>query len=76
MADKIQLINLILEGSGHACSIVKTRKDIYLFNAIVICSGDGLIFEVLIFNLLINTRDESCWKFLFFKIFLDVRKFG
>ncbi|KAI6197162.1 hypothetical protein M3Y94_01191600 [Aphelenchoides besseyi] len=43
------------EFPGHAANIVKTRTDLLDFNAILIVSGDGLIFEVV--NAIIERSD-------------------
>ena len=37
---------IITERPNHAKEIIKLRNDLLDFNAIIICSGDGLIFEV------------------------------
>ena len=37
---------IITERKDHAKDIIKTRLDLFTFNAIVIVSGDGLVFEV------------------------------
>ncbi|GMR35986.1 hypothetical protein PMAYCL1PPCAC_06181, partial [Pristionchus mayeri] len=51
---------IITEGVDHAKRLVETREDLANFNAILILSGDGLVFEVL--NGLFNRRDH--WELL------------
>ena len=48
---KIQEANLcydliITERRDHAKDIIKSRSDLFTFDAIIIVSGDGLVFEV------------------------------
>lgn len=41
--------------AGHAADIISKKEDLMQFNAIVIISGDGLIFEVL--NSIVSRKD-------------------
>lgn len=38
-----------IDFAGHAAQVISERQDLLDFNAIVIVSGDGLVFEVLFF---------------------------
>ncbi|KAF8361696.1 sphk-1 [Pristionchus pacificus] len=51
---------IITDGADHAKNIVETRDDLAEFNAILILSGDGLVFEVL--NGFFNRPDH--WELL------------
>lgn len=52
-----------LDGADHAKNIVETRDDLAEFNAILILSGDGLVFEVFHFSLIIVAQSKISWKF-------------
>lgn len=41
----------LLEHAGHAAQVVSKLHDLGRFNAVLICSGDGLVFEVRAVNL-------------------------
>jgi sphingosine kinase len=43
------------DSCGNAAKIIKERENLLEFNAIVIISGDGLIFEVL--NAIVSRKD-------------------
>uniref|UniRef100_A0AC35FPE3 DAGKc domain-containing protein n=1 Tax=Panagrolaimus sp. PS1159 TaxID=55785 RepID=A0AC35FPE3_9BILA len=44
---KIKHEIIVTERANHAKEIIKLRNDLFDFNAIIIVSGDGLIFEVI-----------------------------
>uniref|UniRef100_A0AC34G385 DAGKc domain-containing protein n=1 Tax=Panagrolaimus sp. ES5 TaxID=591445 RepID=A0AC34G385_9BILA len=44
---KIKHEKIVTERINHAKEIIKLRNDLFDFNAIIIVSGDGLIFEVI-----------------------------
>lgn len=39
-------LTVFLAHQGHGFQVAKSRPDLHLFNAIVVCSGDGLVSEV------------------------------
>uniref|UniRef100_A0AC34R757 DAGKc domain-containing protein n=1 Tax=Panagrolaimus sp. JU765 TaxID=591449 RepID=A0AC34R757_9BILA len=47
LASKLCYDLLITERPNHAKDVIKTRADLFTFDAIVIVSGDGLLFEIL-----------------------------